>query len=350
VRKKHSARRLSFEEVITELADESPSVLLGNGFSIACDDSFNYASLYQRAVEMGLDERAQRVFDRLGTNNFEGAMRLLDECLWVNDLYECCASGAESLIAANESIKTALIAALSASHLDDQNLIREGGVPAANHFLSRFPQVFTTNYDLLSYWADMHHRPHDDGFREDPNDPESESLVFDGSRHADPGFHFLHGAIHLFTEHNEIRKHSFCRSGKKLTALVEEGLERQRYPLFVAEGSSEKKQRQIDGNHYLSHCLERFRRTPGPLVVFGFSFDQADAHIMNAIVANGRIQRMYVSYYGDFNEAENAELQARVHRIQKARDKERKPLSVSFFDSSEAEVWGGNACRSVSGW
>lgn len=340
---------VAYDDVLAVLEREPSSVLLGNGFSIACDRCFDYASLYDRAVENGLNERAQELFDRLGTNNFEGAMRLLDQCLWVNELYGCSSHQSETLLAANESIKGALINALSASHLEDQSLIRDGGVSAANAFLSRFDKVFTTNYDLLSYWALMDSEErHNDWFRRDPK--QSDSVVFDGAQRPERALYFVHGAIHLFTESKETRKHSFRGSGTKLTTIVNEGLKKHRYPLFVAEGNSEKKQQQIDDNHYLSHCLDEFRLIEGPLVVYGFSFDESDAHIATAIARNERVRRMYVSYYGDFDDADNTELQARVCRIQKARGKGRKPLAVSFFDSSDAEVWGGTSCRSAAGW
>jgi hypothetical protein len=34
-----------------------------------------------------LSHRAQRLFERIGTNNFEGAMRLLEDAHWVAQTY-----------------------------------------------------------------------------------------------------------------------------------------------------------------------------------------------------------------------------------------------------------------------
>lgn len=347
-------QRISYERVKKAVRDQSPNLLLGNGFSIACDECFAYRSLYQRAVAQGLSENAQRLFDRLGTNNFEGAMRLLDDCIWVNELYGNCPPEDETLDGARESIKQALIDAISESHLTDQSAIRDGGVKAAKRFLSGFDRIFTTNYDLLSYWADMSGpRRHDDCFRQDPDNPESESVVFDGMRQPKRAVYFLHGAIHLYTDRGQTRKHSWVRSGKKLTDLVEEGLEEDRYPLFVAEGAAEKKLQQIGNNHYLAHCLDEFSNVEGPLVTCGFSFGDSDAHIVRAIERNLQVQHLYVAFFGDFDSAETTELRARVKRAQEARGEKSKPLHVRFFNSAEVEMWGApsqDASRSVSGW
>src|SRR4051812_22947944 len=57
-------------------------LLLGNGFSIDCDELFAYPNLFKYACKHGLSKRAQRLFQRLGTNNFEGALRMLDDTIW----------------------------------------------------------------------------------------------------------------------------------------------------------------------------------------------------------------------------------------------------------------------------
>lgn len=63
---------LTYEQVRRELKNKTAHLLLGNGFSIACDPVFSYRSLFEEAVKRGLSDRAQRLFERLGTNNFEG--------------------------------------------------------------------------------------------------------------------------------------------------------------------------------------------------------------------------------------------------------------------------------------
>jgi hypothetical protein len=77
---KPTVQILTYADVRQALGKRTAYLFLGNGFSIACDPIFSYESLFAAAVEAGLSARAQAVFERLGTNNFEGVMRLLAGC------------------------------------------------------------------------------------------------------------------------------------------------------------------------------------------------------------------------------------------------------------------------------
>jgi hypothetical protein len=57
-------------------------------------------------------------------------------------------------------------------------------------------------------------------------------------------------------------------------------------PLLVTEGSSRDKLRAIEGNDYLSHTLQRLRDWDLPLVVFGSSLGEQDAHLVDALNEN----------------------------------------------------------------
>lgn len=90
----------SYAEIQKQLTGRR-HLLLGNGFSVACDPIFSYARLYDAAVEAGLSDRAQQVFAYLGTNNFEGVMRLLDDTHRVAEIYGLVAEGAQSQMQAD---------------------------------------------------------------------------------------------------------------------------------------------------------------------------------------------------------------------------------------------------------
>src|SRR5687768_13090255 len=81
------AELLHYDQVRERAIRNSSHLLLGNGFSISCDPVFRYESLYEAALRAGLSPRAQSVFERLGTNNFEGVMRLLDDSHWIAQTY-----------------------------------------------------------------------------------------------------------------------------------------------------------------------------------------------------------------------------------------------------------------------
>src|SRR2546425_11892638 len=109
---------LTYDAVRRALGNGRSHLLLGNGFSIACDPIFAYTSLYQRAIAAGLSKRAQAVFDRLGTNNFEGVMRLLDDGHWVARTYGLIHSDQSEMRCDVEVVKQALVEAIAKSHLN----------------------------------------------------------------------------------------------------------------------------------------------------------------------------------------------------------------------------------------
>jgi hypothetical protein len=127
-----------------------------------------------------------------------------------------------------------------------------------------------------------------------------------------------------------------------LTQLVREGLQNKEYPLFVAEGSSERKLAQIQGHGYLWYCLDKFSRVETSLVVFGHSFGPSDQHLTDAIGRNVKLKQIFIGLHSDVNSEGNRRIRQVVSRIrsQQAELRRRSPLEVRYFDSSSAAVWG----------
>lgn len=140
---------LTYEEVRRRIGNGRSYLLLGNGFSIACDPVFRYGSLYQAAVKAGLSRRAQLLFQRYGTNNFEGVMKLLDDSDWVARTYGLVKDKPSGMVEDLEVIKRTLVEAISNSHLETPGDIADGLKTSTAKFLEPFHVVFTTNYDLL---------------------------------------------------------------------------------------------------------------------------------------------------------------------------------------------------------
>jgi hypothetical protein len=107
---------VSYNEVRKRIGKRTSYLLLGNGFSIACDPIFRYESVYEAAVEKGLSKRAQELFGRLGTNNFEGVMMLLDDSHWVAQVYGLVKDKSE-MLKDLEIIKKTLISVIAKYHL-----------------------------------------------------------------------------------------------------------------------------------------------------------------------------------------------------------------------------------------
>ncbi|HEX9402087.1 MAG TPA: DUF4917 family protein [Anaeromyxobacter sp.] len=339
---------LTYEQAVGQLEPGRKHILLGNGFSIACDSVFKYGRLYDAAVGAGLSPRAQKVFEYLGTSNFEGVMRLLDDAHWVAETYGLL-TGPSQMLEDVEIVKATLVDAVANSHLEHTGKVPDAKKAAALKFLSPYHNVFTTNYDLLAYWVNMHRREGPlwgDGFRGDDDDPETPYVVFSERLGNDRGLYFLHGALHLYTTGGELRKHTWSRTGTPLTHLIKAGLANKEYPMFVAEGSPEKKIEQIQRNGYLWYALHKFSKIEGPLVVFGLSLGDSDGHIAHAVADNSKLPVMLVGLHGDPKSSINNAIQASVAKIVTRREqiaKRRrnvKPLKVVYYDSATAKAWG----------
>jgi hypothetical protein len=316
-------------------------LLLGNGFSISCDPVFHYASLYDRAVAGGLSTRAQRVFERLGTNNFEGAMRLLSDADWVARVYGLLNGPASQILDDLRVIKHSLVDAIARSHLEHTGRVAEARKAAARQFFADYHNIFTTNYDLLVYWVIMSEprRPrYLDGFGDDPDEPASPFVVFNFHIGDNPGLYYLHGALHLFLTDGQLAKHCWIRSQQPLTDLIRAGLDEERYPIFVAEGRPEHKLEQIHSNSYLSYAFDKLTRIQGRLVVFGSALSPIDSHLRSAIARTRRLQELFISIRDPGN---TASIDAAVEAIERERHRLAfRPLVIRGYLADTAHVWG----------
>lgn len=244
--------------------------------------------------------------------------------------------------------KKALVSAIANTHLPFPKSVDEARKDRCVKFLAPYKNVFTTNYDLLLYWVAMHGSEllqRQDGFRSSADEPDAEYLVSHEHIKGNKGILFLHGALHIYVVNGEVRKHSWVRSDKRLIELIKRGLDRGEYPLFVAEGDSDKKLEQIQRSGYLSYCPGKLERIEQALVVYGLSLGESDQHIMNVLADNPELERVYVGLYSDFDSAAGKATQKVVARMLKRRENNRKrtkvfkSLSVEYYDSKTAQVW-----------
>jgi len=343
---------MRYSEMLEALpADKSRHILLGNGFSIGCDKRFSYPNLFEYACKNGLSDRAQGVFERLGTNNFEGVLRMLEDSLWTIRHY---GFEDERLLAQIEedlgTVKTSLVKAIAETHLEHTGEVADEKKATCVEFLKGYHNVFTTNYDLLLYWVAMAGPPQvreQDGFRLPIDEEEPKYLVF--SEHTGPnrGMLFLHGALHFYVVNGEVRKHCWELSGERLTTLIRDGLQTGQYPLFVAEGEPDKKREQIQRSGYLSFCLGKLERIKNTLVVYGHALSDEDQHILNTIADNPDIERLCIGIFPDPESPEATAIRKSVDNIvrrrqewqQKRPRKYKADLEVIYYDSKTAPVW-----------
>ncbi len=354
---------ISFEEAIADSRQYSKRhLLLGNGFSIGCRaDIFHYASLYGEADFSGIPE-AQNIFEALDTQDFEVAIKALESGAKIFPIYVPNDSSNVQIMNAHAlALKELLVTTIAKNHPPNPNAIEDHKFWACRKFLRHFlasdkgGHVFTLNYDLLLYWALMHgDNPFDrgvvelkknDSFGNDEDDPEADYVVWQGETAAhSANVHFLHGALHLFDSGAELQKYTWVRKGNPLVEQARTAIEENKFPLFVAEGSSIQKKNKIRHNAYLYQCFKVLTSNAETgthcFFLFGHSLAENDSHILNRL-GRGRFKKLYVGIFGNAETPENQKVIARSNKIAAQRNY-KYPLEVSFFDSSTANVWGSS--------
>lgn len=267
-------------DVVLEMYDWA-SLLLGNGASMAVWDGFGYISLYDEAAGETLDERDQAVFAALETRNFEAVLRDLRAAALIND-----ALGLDPAphVQCYDRTRAALVGAVHGVHIPWAD-VDPDALAAIKTELLRYDSIFTTNYDLLSYWSAMYDEPQGaivDYFWSSP-------LVFNPLNtevwNKATKLLFLHGGLHLCRMSNGQTLKRRATLGHSLLDLFGEPLDDdpRAVPLFVGEGEPEDKLAAIRSSDYLSFALAEFHRADVPMVVFGHSLSQQDQHLVDVL-------------------------------------------------------------------
>lgn len=351
---------ISFADAIADSEKFSKRhLLLGNGFSIACrPDIFHYGSLFAQADFSAVPE-AKAVFEMLGTQDFEMAIRSLENAAKILPAYIDRGAGAAAKMQEHAvALKDILVQTIAGNHPHIPPEIPEEKFWSCRRFLSHFlvgPKagcVFTLNYDLLLYWTLMHDDlPFDepipltknDGFGNDEDEPDADYVVWQGETNPhSASIMFLHGALHLFDSGKELQKYTWIRKGIPLVEQAREAIARDSYPLFVAEGTSAQKKSKIRHNAYLYQGFKQFtanvQQGQHCMFIFGHSLAENDDHILKRI-GKGRFKKLYVGIYGDPDGAENQNIMQRARALADLRH-DKWPLEVAFYDAASASVWG----------
>lgn len=319
--------------------------LLGNGFSISCrPDIFVYGKLFEQADFSKLSPSAKSAFEALNTQDFEKVIKVLRDASAVLNVYSGVKTSLiEQLKKDADGLREVLVQAIASSHPEWPGEITDEEYSSCRIFLSNFNNVYTLNYDLLLYWAVMHNDDgekikSDDGFRKPEDEFDSEYVVWEAGTSRNQNIWYLHGALHVFDAGDEIQKYTWINTGKRLIEQIREALEKDYFPLFVAEGTSREKLERIMHNEYLAKGKRSFSSIQGALFIHGHSLAKNDEHFLKAI-EKGKIKHIYVGLYGDENSDFNKAIKARAQRMILNRAQS-KPLKVSYYDSQSAQVWG----------
>ncbi|WP_022657359.1 DUF4917 family protein [Desulfovibrio desulfuricans] len=340
---------LSFEDSLA-IAGEKRHLMLGNGFSVAIrPDIFRYGSLFEKADFSHFPE-VRQTFDAIGSEDFEEAVEALERAALVLAAFtEDAPPISKRMRECAAKIKDVLVQTIAGQHPEGPGDITDQQYEACINFLRNFRaapsdgRIFTLNYDILLYWALMHGKTKkmisfDDGFRTDRNNADAGYVVWDDSAHKQ-NVYYLHGALHLFDGGHELQKYTWNRTDIALVAQTREAIAKNLFPLFVAEGSSQKKLDKIYHHGYLSKGLRSLSSIQNSLFLYGVSLSPNDEHLINIVVKNINIRKLFVSLFGSPKSSGNQQTIAAALAASARRDA-RHPLEVHFYDSETAKVWG----------
>lgn len=261
---------------LLQTAHPCTGLLLGNGASVAVWKNFAYDSLFELAQttrNKPLSPTELALFKSMETENFEPVLSGLKVAMRVNAALTISSSSPRNRYFA---IKEALIHGIRSAHIP-WRLMEASSVAHISTALSQYASVYSTNYDLLAYWAVLHGaHPFDDLF-----DDDAQFNLHRTESHATRVL-YLHGGMHLVKHFDGTARKLMSSESTLLGSFAVNALDD--VPLFVCEGRSEDKMKIIRGSDYLSFCHAQLAQHQGALCIFGHALGKQDRHIYNAIL------------------------------------------------------------------
>lgn len=331
---------INFSEAMESVGKAKKHLLLGNGFSVDLKpDIFSYSALVSKA-NFVVDSTIEKIFKILGTSDFEVAVQAIENAAMITPLY---GGASDSLIAGMrndaKTIKDKLIELVIETHPDRPNDVTDAQRDNCITFLKHFDgKVFTLNYDILLYWVLMNAKERnllsfDDGFRTDVVAPDASYVVWDNGDSFYQNVHYIHGALHLFDAKHQLRKYTWKRTDIPLIEQARSAISDGFFPLFVSEGTWEKKMEKITHSGYLHKAYRSLCSNSGTIFVHGFSMSPNDEHITRAI--EKKYSRVFVGIHGNKDSDSNRKTIERAL----AMTNKKLGLSVIFYKSESAKVW-----------
>ena len=129
-------------------------------------------------------------------------------------------------------------------------------------------------------------------------------------------FH-IHGAYHIFENDNEAKIYKMSSTNKDgMLENIENYLNNGNMPFVILDGTYENKLDKINKNLYLKHCYESLEKINDTLVSLGVSFADNDQHIIDAIVNNTNLNKIYIGLWQDEKlESEFKRLKEKFNKI-----------------------------------
>jgi len=273
------AKLLDWKELRSKI--NFSGLLLGNGASRAVWEGFAYRALYDIAANKNIKQRLGQqdleLFTKFGDNrNFEQVLSALTTARLVNEALDL---NTNLIVERYDSVQNALIEAVQKTHIPWAK-VKGDVLQHIRNALRLYTHVYTTNYDLLVYWAIMHKKQR--GFKDYFFNPPRFDLANTTIRGQATLVHYIHGALHLYRTPTGGTYKRSATPDENLLDLFGSPLE-SLYPLLIAEGTADDKLKSIYSSDYLSFAYSKLAHHGGPLCIFGSALSESDRHIVDAI-------------------------------------------------------------------
>ncbi|WP_286832748.1 MULTISPECIES: DUF4917 family protein [Acinetobacter] len=338
----------SFEYPIKEWAEikddyENGNLIIGNGASVALHQKFRFDSLKEEAEKLKLfNEDISKLFIEFDTCDFELILRLVWHAKLVNKHLGIIDPKIDS---AYKNIKNALLEVVKEVHCEHAEIFDQ--LPQLYQFTKRFRTIVSLNYDLIlhsirMYGNDAIKDDHvfKDGFSDDGvifnrwdylKDPYYKSSY---EKEVTRTF-YQHGNLSIFRFANGIERKVKRKFNSDLLETIEENWTDQSIPIFVAEGTSDKKMDSIKSSHYLSkvyyEVLPEFLNDGKNLVIYGWGIEVQELHLVDQVFKGKFDGKFAISVF------ENN--QDYCHRVERLINKINSNIKVEFFDSQSSGCW-----------
>ncbi|MEZ4744374.1 MAG: DUF4917 family protein [Bdellovibrionota bacterium] len=284
---------MTFENVRQIIQNRESNLIFGNGFSKKLSEvALSYTNLMHFAKsEIDKNSILKLFFERLGSSDFELIHEYLTACAKTQQVfYQPGEFNNFDFSNAKRALNHIFCEAIKSAHpgKGDTEIFSDIDWQRVADYFQCFNNIFTTNYDLFSYWAlvELTHKKlykYFDGFSYWMM-KNKEKLAW-GYYQNEQNFHFLHGALMLIPEPGgrlyKLKSQYRC-GGDSLLNLIQQSINQNKWPLFISDGDGSNKLSRIRNYEYLNHCYEKLENAGGSLTTLGISFDRDD-HLVSAI-------------------------------------------------------------------
>lgn len=331
---------------------KNSTLILGNGSSIAIHNQFAYSSLKREAELNGsFDVDVQNLFEEFKTDDFEFILRLVWHAAIINEKLSIPDSRTQ---AAYQQIREALITTVRKLHVQHQVI----NFNPLYNFTKKFRTIISLNYDLIMYWIMMY------GLEIRDDHKFKDCFITNGqfddhwNKFRDPyGYNNRETTLVFYPHGNLSLVRDIYDNESKIKTnytdnLLEEVLLKWKsgnyIPLFISDGTYEKKRKSIKASNYLKTVYdevlptifyESYKPNEYNLVIYGWGMGDQDEHILQQLLSQASRTEMFdkkiaISIYGN-NQQDCHRFHNRISQIISSSSK----IEIMFFNSKSSGCW-----------